>query len=206
MYNRSKRSPNAYVISEQPQDIKNIFTLAPGETILNTYECDASCCGFGPKYTVTLTDARIIQREKERFCCCCYGAHNDSMLFLSDISSVKNKVEWNSANCNCTTLLASLVCLGLPLLCVACNCCKKGVPITLRGSFGAEVFTLGRSEVISALGEIPKAALPHKIATQPSQSAIKMQDPLNPPRKQVPPYPSSSHKARHRTEDDASVF
>jgi hypothetical protein len=204
LYNRSKRSPNAYVISEQPQDIENIFTLGSGEKILNTYECDDRCCGFGPKYVVTLTDARIIQREKRR-CCCCHGARVDSMLFLSDISSIKNKVEYNCVHLIFGILLPNILLCCLPLLCTACHCIK-GVPITLHGPFGAEVFTLDRSVVLSALGEIPKAALPHKILTQPSQSSMQMQASYNPPRTQLPPYPSSSHKAKHTRADDSSAF
>lgn len=121
MYNRSNRSPNVYVISEQPQDIKNVFTLASGERILNSYECDDRCCGFGPKYNVTLTDARIIQREKHLCFCCFYRARADSMLFLSDISSITNKVEYdNLVKLICSLCIPNIVLCCMPLLCFVC--------------------------------------------------------------------------------------
>ncbi|CAF1509567.1 unnamed protein product [Adineta steineri] len=63
--------------------------------------------------------------------------------------------------CCCTPLI-------LVACCLACNC-KRGVPVTLWGPHGLEVFTFDRAVVLSAMGDIPRAALPHKISTQPMQ-------------------------------------
>ncbi|CAF1651553.1 unnamed protein product, partial [Adineta ricciae] len=81
-----------YVVVEQPPSINNVFTLASGERIAQTYDCDDSCCGFGSKYSVILTDGRIIQRQEQQRCGCTCG-RVDSMFFLSDISGITDKVE-----------------------------------------------------------------------------------------------------------------
>ena len=84
--------------------------------------------------------------------------------------------------------------------------CKKGVPVTLRGPSGREVFTIDRGLVRSALEEISKAALPHKISTQPSQSVMVMQPPAYPVSNQPPAHPKSSRRAERQKPNDDTVF
>ena len=131
-----------FPITQQPARIDNVFSIVPGEAIRQIYECNQKTCGCGPVYTVVLTEARIIQRFEDHQCCCT-GAKVDSMLFLSDISSIKTSVEGNcfrASNCSCVSLL----CFPIYLLCGLCRCCcskDNPVPISLNGAFGNEVFT-----------------------------------------------------------------
>ncbi len=111
-------------------------------------------CGCGPKFTITLTDARLIQRRQE--CSCCgTGPRFDTMLFLSDISSITDSVMGKCCGlCNCN--------------CCCCCCCSSccagtnGKEISFTGPFGTLVFTFDKNDVPHALVHIPAAALPHK--------------------------------------------
>ncbi|CAF3572630.1 unnamed protein product [Rotaria socialis] len=149
-------------VVEQPQEIENVFRVSSDEKILQVYECDDRCCGCGPKYKVELTDARIIQRRKNKVCCCsCY--HTDSMLFLSDISSVKDKPE---NDCRCLANPCSMLCCLFFTCCPCIVCClHRGIEVAFRGGFGQEVFTFSRSQVNDALSTIPIAAIPHKTSS-----------------------------------------
>ncbi len=75
--------PPPPIIICQPTQIDNVFAIAPGERICQTYQCDERVCECGPVYTVTLTEARIIQRFQD-YMCCCKGDYVDS----SKLSSV----------------------------------------------------------------------------------------------------------------------
>jgi hypothetical protein len=165
IFNNRKPTRSNYAVLEQPANIKNVFTIVSGEQILQTYECDRKVCGCGPIYTVTLTDARIIQRYQD-YCCCCRADHVDQMLFLSDISSIKDRVanrclSWCSCDC--------LLCLFFLCCCLFQCCCSKdsAIPISLNGAFGSEVFIFSRRNVERALAEIPAAAMPHKTFSSP---------------------------------------
>jgi len=150
----------------QPMQINNVFGITPGERILEMYECDQTVCGYGPTYTVTLSDARIIQRFQDHMCCCTC-TFVDSMLFLSDISSIKNSVERRCFNPFSCAFFWSALCFPITLLCCFCSClCAKDipVPISLKGAFGTEVFTFSHHVVSTALANIPAAAMPHKIS------------------------------------------
>ncbi|CAF1539797.1 unnamed protein product [Adineta steineri] len=98
--------------------------------------------------------------------------------------------------CCCTPLI-------LVACCLACNC-KRGVPVTLWGPHGLEVFTFDRAVVLSALGDIPRAALPHKIATQPSRSTGPMHPQPYPPTTQQ--YPPPIAAPVHKKYDYGSAF
>lgn len=126
-------------------------------------------CGCGPIHTVTLTDARIIQRFQD-YICGCKGDHVDSMLFLSDISSIKDRVEGRPfcrCRCSCASCVL-LLCFPIEFLCCFCRCCCSSdipVPISLNGAFGIEVFTFSHHVANTALSDIPAAAMPHKISS-----------------------------------------
>ncbi|CAF1221543.1 unnamed protein product [Rotaria sordida] len=142
-------------VQQQPQEIKNVFGINSGEHILKTYECDETCCGCGDKYTVTLTNTRLIQRRKSKSCCCSCG-RIDSMLFLSDISTVDYGAR------SCLNLLCSYGCSFLCLIyCCAC-CCNIGAPISFRGGYGEQMFTFNRKDLADALVDVPNAATPQK--------------------------------------------
>ncbi|CAF1478327.1 unnamed protein product [Adineta ricciae] len=146
-----------HVVVEQPPSINNV------------------CCGFGSKYYVILTDGRIIQREEQRRCGCTCG-RVDSMFFLSDISGITDKAECRCPSLNCASLLCILFCCPCLVLCALCDCsnCRRGVPITLRALTGSEVFIFDRRLVYNALADIPNAARPHKITSQPSQASMSV--------------------------------
>ncbi|CAF1331829.1 unnamed protein product [Adineta steineri] len=123
------------------------------------------------------------------------------MLFLSDISSIKDRVEGAGAGCqgcNLTTLLCSVIFCPFVVLGLLCRgCCAKSsaVPITLRGAFGTEVFTLPGNEVRNALAAIPAAAIPHKTSRHSSNPV-----PIGPPYPVYPPidpvsYDHKGHKS-----------
>ena len=162
-------------VVQQPMNINNVFSITGDETIRRRYECDETVCGCGATYSVTLTDARIIQRYQDHVCGC-NGSNVDSMLFLSDISSIKDRVEREGlcpkAGCGVS---GCCMCLFFPiglLCCLLHKCSDKGVPITLKGAFGTEVFTLPGGQVRQALADIPAAALPHKVSSRnPTRSA-----------------------------------
>ena len=163
-----------YPVNQQPTRIDNVFSIVPGEAIRQTYECDQKTCGCGPVYTVVLTEARIIQRFEDHMCCCT-GTKVDSMLFLSDISSIKTSVEGSclrSCDCSCATILCFPVYLLCGLCRCFCSCCSKdsAVPISLNGAFGNEVFTFPHHSVSTALADIPAAAMPHKTSSHRSSN------------------------------------
>ncbi len=150
-------------VNQQPTQIDNVFSIVPGEAIRKIYQCDQKTCGCGPVYTVVLTEARIIQRFEDHECCST-GPKVDSMLFLSDISSIKTSVERNCLG-SCRFSCASVLCFPIYLLCGLCrSCCSTDspVPISLNGAFGKEVFTFSKQTVSTALADIPAAAMPHK--------------------------------------------
>ncbi|CAF1467158.1 unnamed protein product [Adineta ricciae] len=155
-------NPSRY-ITEQPDTFNTVFALAPQERISNIYECDDRRCGCGSKYTVALTNERIIQRRADSCCGCCSQGYIDSMLFLSDISSISTRV----------------------------NPTRNGMPLTLTGPFGSEVFTFSRQSFHNALAMIPQAAMPHKISTQPR---IVMQTPYS-----APPYETKPMKPDYQS-------
>jgi len=163
-------NPAPVIIIQQPTQIDNVFTITPEEHICQTYECDQRVCGCGPVYTVTLTNARIIERFQD-YMCCCKGDYVDSMLFLSDISSIHSSgrgVNYRPCTCSCT-LCYLVLCWPLEFLCCLCRCfCSNDIPIPviLNGPFGKEVFTFSHRTVLSALGEIPAAAMPHKTSSR----------------------------------------
>ena len=147
------------VVNGQPQAPNNIFALAPREHVHRIFVKKPSTCGCGPTHTVTLTDARLIQRSEE-WACCGDGARIDQMLFLSDISAISDSVSKKS----CYSTL-SLCCI----LCYFCTCFCKGSgekPVGIRGSFGEEVFNFALRDIPSALTEIPAAAMPYKVVRQ----------------------------------------
>jgi len=124
---------------------------------LKTYIYEQGSCGCGPTFSITLTDSRLIQRRQD--CACCgAGPRSDTMLFLSDISTITDSVGGKSCSprscnpCSCS-------------LCGCSSCCAAigGKEIGLTGSFGTEVFTFASKDVSDALFQIPAAALPHKI-------------------------------------------
>jgi hypothetical protein len=160
----------------QPIQIDNAFFITPGERIRQIYECDVSVCGCGPIYTVTLTDARIIQRLQDHMCCC-EGDRIDSMLFLSDISSIKNtfKIRCGTPCVYSGAACFLLLCFPIGLLCSLCRLfCSKDIPktITLNGAFGKEEFIFSHRDVYAALGDIPAAAMPHKISSHMSSNQM----------------------------------
>ncbi len=144
-------------INQQPQVINNVFGIVPNENILRVYECETGACGCGPKYTVTLTDARLIQRGQG--CSCCEtGPHIDTMLFLSDISSITDSVVGKGCcSCGC----------GCDSSCCAGTAAKQ---IGFTGPFGTLVFTFNVNDILNALVQIPAAALRHK-TSQPKDSS-----------------------------------
>ncbi|CAF1473502.1 unnamed protein product, partial [Adineta steineri] len=101
--------------------------------------------------------------------------------------------------CNLTTLLCSVIFCPFVVLGLLCRgCCAKSsaVPITLRGAFGTEVFTLPGNEVRNALAAIPAAAIPHKTSRHSNNPV-----PIGPPSSVYPPnsyqpsgYQPSSHQ------------
>ena len=132
------------IIPQQPQEIENVFGIAAGETILQTYNTDERCCGCGQNYRVILTDARITQRRKYIMRCCTCN-HTDSMFFLSDISSIIDPVDPNCLHlCNPFYLLHFMV----GVLC----CSNRGKPVGLWGGFGLEIFTFDYRQVKNAIG------------------------------------------------------
>ena len=149
--------PRARVFSEQPQVAANIFAMAPSEKVHRIFVKKPGGCGCGPTYTVTLTDARLIQRYQE-YACCGDGRRVDNMLFLSDISAISDSVMARSCcpSCNCCVILC------------ACCCCRGsyGKAIGIRGAFGEEVFIFALEDVPSALADIPAAAMPYKVVRQ----------------------------------------
>ncbi|CAF1388967.1 unnamed protein product [Adineta ricciae] len=155
-------NPSRY-ITEQPDSFNTVFALAPQERISNIYECDDRRCGCGSQYTVALTNARIIQRRADSCCGCCSQGYIDSMLFLSDISSISTRV----------------------------NPTRNGMPLTLIGPFGSEVFTFSHQSFHNALAMIPQAAMPYKISMQPR---IVMQTPYS-----APPYETKPMKPDYQS-------
>ena len=162
----------------QPTLLDNIFQLSPQETVQKVYECDDTCLGFGKKYSTALTNARIIHREKEVQCCCDCSKH-DSMLFLSDISLMEQGMETSCRLCGWTDLLACVFTLGLCCFC-RLGCCKRGFPITMRGSFGSHTVKLDTSQAVQALNDFPHAALPHKVnSSSPATAATTFSIPMS---------------------------
>lgn len=148
-------------VTTQPKGIDNIFGLAENERVINVYECDDTCLGSGPKYNVTLTNARLIQRTLHKSCCCQCGT-NDHMLFISDISSMSGSSSANSCNC---LQLPPIFWVFPCLLCLyVCCSCRKSINISVHGPFGTQGFTVPMASAANALSEIPKAALPHKVS------------------------------------------
>jgi hypothetical protein len=119
---------------------------------------------------VTLTNARIIQRFQDHMC----GMKTnraDSMLFLSDISTIKDTVERKCLTCNgCScSLCFLLLCFPIGFLCCLSRCCcakKTPIPIGFIGGFGTEVFTFSSDNVSQALSDIPAAAMPYKTSNR----------------------------------------
>jgi hypothetical protein len=158
---RSSVQPESFII-RQPQAVDNAFALAPQEQIQRTYIKKPGGCGCGPTFTVHITNARIIQRRQD-YSCCGTGEKTDSMLFLSDISTMSNTVMKRSG---CPSLdCGSILCCILLCFCEPCCRGQGGKEIGIRGAFGEEVFTFAKGDVSSALKEIPVAAMPHKTAT-----------------------------------------
>ena len=151
--------PPKRVIDGQPQASTNVFALAPSEQVHKIFVKESGGCGCGPTYTVTLTDARLLQRQQD-YACCGDGARVDQMLFLSDISAISDRVSKRS--CLPPLNLCGIIC------CLCAICCKSNaaVPVGIRGSFGEEVFTFGRKDIPSALADIPAAAMPFKVVRQ----------------------------------------
>ena len=147
------------IVDGQPQAPANIFALAPSERVHRIFVKEPGGCGCGPTYTVTLTDARLLQRHQE-YACCGDGARVDQMLFLSDISAISDFVARKTC-CPPCTLCGILCCL-----CACCCTCNPAKLIGIRGGFGEEVFTFGRKDVPNALAEIPAAAMPYKVLRQ----------------------------------------
>ncbi|CAF3707808.1 unnamed protein product [Rotaria socialis] len=143
-----------FIMTQQPRQIENVFGLGNGEKVLNEYAYESSSCGCGPSYKVYLTDARIIQRGQEKSGCC--TTHQvDSMLFLSDISTISNYAQRQTCN------IWDIICCPCSIL----SCCfTAGKPISIRGAFGQEVFMFAVADVNRALADIPQAALPIKTA------------------------------------------
>jgi hypothetical protein len=148
-------------ISRQPQAVDNVFALAHQEQIQRTYVKEPGGCGCGPTFTVHLTNARIIQRRQD-YACCGTGQHVDTMLFLSDISTMSDTViaRTSCPSLDCCSIISCLC------LCFCGPCCRDrgGKEIGIHGAFGEEIFTFARVDVSSALVEIPAAAMPHKTA------------------------------------------
>jgi hypothetical protein len=154
----------------QPIQIDNVFAITPEEEMRQIYECDTKVCGCGSTYTVTLTNARIIQRFQD-YVCGCKANHVDSMLFLSDISNIKSTGERRCCDPCTATCASCLLVLFFPieLLCCFWRCLFSKdipIPIALNGAFGKEVFIFSHHAVSSALADIPAAALPHKISSR----------------------------------------
>jgi hypothetical protein len=127
----------------------------PGEQVLKSYVHEQGCCGCGPTFTVTLTDARLIQRGQD-YACCGTGHRVDKMLFLSDISTI-------------TDFVAGGCCAPCGCCCSSC-CAGTGKDISFIGPFGTQVFTFNKQDVPDALLKIPAAAMPHKITEQRVQT------------------------------------
>jgi hypothetical protein len=142
-------------IQQQPQTINNIFGIVPNEKILHQYRSETGCCGCGSTYTITLTDARLIQRQED--CACCgTNPHVDQMLFLSDISSITDFVAGRCFSpCSC---------------CCSSSCCTSAKQIGFVGPSGTLVFTFNINDIQNALVQIPAAAMPHK-TSQPKHSS-----------------------------------
>ena len=152
--------PPTRVVDGQPKASGNVFALAPSEQVHKTFVKESGGCGCGPTYTVTLTDARLLQRQQE-YACCGQGARVDQMLFLSDISAISDSVSKRSCCPSCS-------------LCCICACfCKDNaaVPVAIRGSFGEEVFVFGRNDLPSALAEIPAAAIRARTRTSTTSTS-----------------------------------
>ena len=96
------------IVDGQPQAPANIFALAPSEQVHRIFVKEPGGCGCGPTYTVTLTDARLLQRHQE-YACCGDGARVDQMLFLSDI-------QCHQRLCREENLLPSMHSLRYPML------------------------------------------------------------------------------------------
>ncbi|CAF3428132.1 unnamed protein product [Rotaria socialis] len=147
------------IIREQPREIDNIFALGSGEKISRVYVKKPGGCGCEPTFTVTLTDARILQRRQD-WACCGTGTRVDNMLFLSDISTISDAASGRSScpSLNCCSIICCIMC------CICGLCCKnsRGKEIAIRGGFGEEIFTFALADVPSALADIPAAAIPHK--------------------------------------------
>lgn len=126
---------------------------------MRTYECDETCCGYGDEYSVVLTNARLIQRKKNKVCCTCHTI--DSMVFLSDIGAANLGQQ---ACCNCKFLSLKtcstefIMCLVLGWMCCWCSCRNRGREIPFRGGFGQENFTFDTKDLREALIDIPNAA------------------------------------------------
>ena len=148
-----------HIVNGQPQAPGNIFALAPSEQVHRIFVKKPGGCECGPTYTVTLTDARLLQRYQE-FACCGQGARLDQMLFLSDISAISDYVAKRSCCPSC-----SLCCI-LFCLCALCCKCSSEKLIGIRGAFGEEVFVFDLKDIPSALAEIPAAAMPYKVVRQ----------------------------------------
>ncbi|CAF2187300.1 unnamed protein product [Rotaria magnacalcarata] len=149
----------AQIIREQPRQIDNIFALGPDEKISRVYVKKSGGCGCEPTFTVTLTDARILQRRQD-WACCGTGKRVDNMLFLSDISAISDAALGRNScpSLNCSSIICCILC------CICAPCCKssRGKDIAIRGAFGEEIFTFALADIPSALADIPAAAIPHK--------------------------------------------
>ena len=158
----ASRSPKRPV-KEQPSVPENSFLIGQSERVYQTYIHKAGTCGCGPTHTVTLTDARLIQRSKE-YACCGTGARLDKMLFLSDVSGISDLV--GAQKCCQSISLCSILCCPITCLCACCCQGSVGKDVGIRGTFGEYVFTFSAPDVSNALVDISSAVMPYKVARQ----------------------------------------
>lgn len=127
-------------LTDQPRlpDIHNSFRLMGNEKLLHQWKTDDGVCCCTTTHYATLTDTRVLLREKEEYCCG-KASTLDASIFLRDIAEMNESTESKF-------------------------CCSASMTLVeLRGIFGSEKLFVSKENIRTLQIDIAASAGNHKI-------------------------------------------